>query len=77
MYAIWLYPVQDWWKTVKETLDFMYTGQMGNSVLCPATQMIIQCMAQNQSLIASCLLIIAQSKLAQKVSKSIKVLWNM
>lgn len=26
-------------KPVKETLDFMYTGQMGNSVLCPATQM--------------------------------------
>jgi len=39
MYDIWLYPVQDWWKPVKETLDFMYTGQIGHSVLCPATQM--------------------------------------
>ena len=24
--VVWLYPVQDWWKTVNEVSDFMSTG---------------------------------------------------
>ena len=35
VYEIWLYPLHDWWKTVKEMLDFMYTGQMGNFIFRP------------------------------------------
>ena len=34
VYDIWLYPLQDWWRTVEEMLDFMYTGQIGNFILC-------------------------------------------
>lgn len=51
-------------KTVKETLDFMHTGQMGNSVLCPATQMESN---GSEPELEGCLFITAQSKLAQKV----------
>ena len=32
VYDIWLYPLQDWWKTVSEMSDFMSTGQMGNFI---------------------------------------------
>ena len=32
VYEIQLYPLQDWWKTVEEMLDFVYTGQMGNFI---------------------------------------------
>ena len=35
VYEIWLYPLHDWWKTVTEMLDFMYTGQMGNFIFRP------------------------------------------
>ena len=35
MYEIWLCPLQDWWKTVGEMLDFMYTGQMENFIFQP------------------------------------------
>ena len=35
VYDIWLYPLQDWWRTVKEMLDFMYKGQMGNFIFRP------------------------------------------
>ena len=30
VYDIWLYPLQDWWRTVNKMSDFMSTGQMGN-----------------------------------------------
>ena len=26
------YPLQDWWKTVKEMIDFVHTGQIGNFI---------------------------------------------
>ena len=32
---IWLYPLQDWWKTVNEMSNFMSTGQMGNFIFRP------------------------------------------
>ena len=32
VYDIWLYPLQDWWRTVDEMSDFMSTGQMGNFI---------------------------------------------
>ena len=32
VYDIWLYPLQDWWRTVNEMSDFMSTGQMGNFI---------------------------------------------
>ena len=32
VYDIWLYPLQDRWRTVNEMSDFMYTGQMGNLI---------------------------------------------
>ena len=32
VYEIQLYLLQDWWKTVEEMLDFVYTGQMGNFI---------------------------------------------
>ena len=32
VYDIWLNPLQDWWRTVEEMLDFMYEGQMGNFI---------------------------------------------
>ena len=32
---IWLYPLHDWWRTVNEMLDFMYTGQTGNFIFRP------------------------------------------
>ena len=35
MYVIWLYPLQDWWETVEEISDCMYTGQMGNYISRP------------------------------------------
>ena len=35
MYEIWLCPLQDWWKTVRKMLVFMYTGQMENFILQP------------------------------------------
>ena len=34
-YDIWLYPLQDWWRTVNEMSDFMSTGQMGNFIFRP------------------------------------------
>ena len=35
VYDIWLYPLQDWWRTVNEMYDFMSTGQMGNFIFRP------------------------------------------
>ena len=35
VYDIWLYSLQDWWRTVEEMLDFMYEGQMGNFIFRP------------------------------------------
>ena len=35
VYDIWLYPLQDWWRTVNEMSDFMSTGQMGNFIFRP------------------------------------------
>ena len=35
VYNIWLYPLQDWYKTVNEMSDFMYTGQMENFIFRP------------------------------------------
>ena len=35
VYDIWLYPLQDWWRTVKEMSDFMSTRQMGNFIFRP------------------------------------------
>jgi len=35
IYDTWFYPLQDWWRTVNERLDFMYTGQMGNFIFHP------------------------------------------
>ena len=32
---IWLYPLQDWWRTVNEMSDFMSLGQMGNFIFRP------------------------------------------
>ena len=32
VYDIWLYPLQDWWRTVIEMSNFMSTGQMGNFI---------------------------------------------
>ena len=29
---LWLYPLQDWWKTVNEISNFMYTGEIGNFI---------------------------------------------
>ena len=29
---LWLYPLQDWWKTVNEISNFMYTGEIGNII---------------------------------------------
>ena len=35
VYDIWLCPLQDWLKTVRKMLDFMYTGQMENFIFRP------------------------------------------
>ena len=35
VYDIWLYPLQDLWRTVNDMSDFMPTGQMGNFIFCP------------------------------------------
>ena len=35
VYDIWLYPLQDWWRTVNEMSDFMSTRQMGNFISRP------------------------------------------
>ena len=35
VYDIWLYPLQDWWRTVNEMSDFMSTRQMGNFIFRP------------------------------------------
>ena len=35
VYEIWLYPLQDWWRTVNEMSDFMSTGQTGNFIFRP------------------------------------------
>ena len=35
VYDIWLYPLQDLWRTVNEMSDFMPTGQMGNFIFRP------------------------------------------
>ena len=35
VYDIWLYPLQDWWRTVNEMADFMSIGQMGNFIFRP------------------------------------------
>ena len=32
---IWLYSLQDWWRTVNEMSNFMYTGQIGNFIFRP------------------------------------------
>ena len=32
VYDIWLYPLQDWWRTINEMSDFMSTGQIGNLI---------------------------------------------
>ena len=32
---IWLYPLQDWWRTVNEMSGFISTGQMGNFIFRP------------------------------------------
>ena len=32
---IWVYPLQNWWRTVNEMSNFMSTGQMGNFIFCP------------------------------------------
>ena len=39
VYDIWLYPLQDWYKTVNEMSDFMYKGQMENFIFCPVYPM--------------------------------------
>ena len=35
VYDSWLYPLQDWWKTVNEMSNLMSTGQMGNFIFRP------------------------------------------
>ena len=32
---IWLYPTQDWWRTVNEMSNFMYTEHIGNFIFRP------------------------------------------
>ena len=31
---IWLYPLQDWWRTVNKMSNFMYTERIGNFIFC-------------------------------------------
>ena len=38
---IWLYPLQDWCKTVNEMSNFMSTGQMGNFIFCPVVIVLL------------------------------------
>ena len=35
LHDIWLYPLQDWWRTVNEMSDIMYTARMGNFIFQP------------------------------------------
>ena len=35
---IWLYPPQDWWRTVNEMSNFMYTEHIGNLIFHPKTR---------------------------------------
>ena len=44
VYDIWLYPLQDWWRTVEE----MYTGQMGNLIFHPVLQNAIRYKMQTE-----------------------------
>ena len=37
MYDIWLYPLQDWWKTVNKISNFMYTREIENSIFRPVS----------------------------------------
>ena len=32
---IWLYPLQDWWRTVNEMSNFLHTGEIGNFIFRP------------------------------------------
>ena len=32
---IWLYPLQDWWRTVNEMSNLLHTGKIGNFIFCP------------------------------------------
>ena len=43
VYDIWLYPLQDWWRTVNEMADFMSIGQMGNFIFRPVHHLQIAC----------------------------------
>ena len=35
MYDIWLYPLQDWWRTVNEMSNFLHTEEIGNFIFHP------------------------------------------
>ena len=39
--GICLYPLQDWWKTVNEMSNFLYTGQIGNFIFHPARVLVL------------------------------------
>ena len=41
VYDIWLYPLQDWWRTVNEMSGFISTGQMGNFIFRPVLLVLL------------------------------------
>ena len=34
---IWLYPLQDWWRTVNEMSNFLHAGEIGNFIFRPVS----------------------------------------
>ena len=46
---IWLYPPQDWWKTVNEMSNIMSTEQMGNFIFRPELWYVVTHVQQTSS----------------------------
>ena len=38
---LWLYPLQDWWRTVNEMSNFLHTGEIGNFIKVSHATLII------------------------------------
>ena len=51
VYDIWLYPLQDWWRTVNEMSDFMSTGQMENFIYRSVTYVQCSTVCTNRSVL--------------------------
>jgi len=47
---IWLYPLQDWWRTVNEMSNFLHTGEIGNFDFSPCAENLLTFMLTEKPL---------------------------